>query len=90
MTCLTLLVVLVPQQGGAADDISRARRDMDGITKRLNDLDAWFGSATRQQRGLQKDVQTTDQAIAATNKAIRQSKRNWRALAPNSIASNRK
>jgi septal ring factor EnvC (AmiA/AmiB activator) len=64
------LVVLVPQQGGAADDISRARRDMDGITKRLNDLDAWLGSATRQQRGLQKDVQTTDQAIAATNKAI--------------------
>jgi septal ring factor EnvC (AmiA/AmiB activator) len=65
------LVVVVPQQGGAADDISRARRDMDGITKRLNDLDAWFGTATRQQRGLQKDVRTTDQAIAATNKAIR-------------------
>jgi septal ring factor EnvC (AmiA/AmiB activator) len=64
------LLVLAPQPGGAADDIARARRDMDGITKRLNDLDAWFSSATRQQRDLQKDMRKTDQAIAATNQAV--------------------
>jgi septal ring factor EnvC (AmiA/AmiB activator) len=72
LTCLTLaLFVFAPQAGGATDDAARARRDMDGITKRLNDLDAWFGAATRQQRDLQKDMRTTDQAIATTNQAVR-------------------
>jgi len=69
--CLALAgLVFATQSGGAADDISRARRDMDGVTKRLNDLDAWFSTATRQQRDLQKDIRKTDQAIAATNQAV--------------------
>jgi septal ring factor EnvC (AmiA/AmiB activator) len=66
------LLLLVPQLAASADDISRARRDMDGVTKRLNDLDAWFSTANRKQRSLQKDLRTTDQSIAATNKAIRE------------------
>ncbi len=44
---------------GAAEDISKARRDIDGITKKLNDLDAWFSDATRRQRDLQKELRST-------------------------------
>jgi septal ring factor EnvC (AmiA/AmiB activator) len=64
------LSLLAPQPGATADDISRARRDIDGVTKRLNDLDAWFSSASRKQRDLQKDLRSTDQSIATTNGAI--------------------
>jgi murein hydrolase activator len=72
LTCLALAwLVVVPQPGGAADDIARARRDMDGITKRLNDLDAWFSTATRKQRDLQKGLRKTDQSIAGTNQDVR-------------------
>ncbi len=65
------LSLLVPQLATSADDISTARRDMNGVTKRLNDLDAWFSTANRKQRGLQKDLRSTDQSIAATNQAIK-------------------
>ena len=57
---------------GAAEDISKARRDINGITKRLNDLDVWFSDASRRQRDLQKELRSTDQSIAATNGDIRQ------------------
>jgi septal ring factor EnvC (AmiA/AmiB activator) len=65
-------IALAPTSGGAAEDISKARRDVDGITKRLNDLDAWFSDATRRQRDLQKDLRSTDQSIAGTSSDIRQ------------------
>jgi murein hydrolase activator len=72
LTCLALAwLVVVPQPGGAADDIARARRDMEGITKRLNDLDAWFSTATRKQRDWQKELRKTDQSIAGTNQGVR-------------------
>ena len=45
-------IALSPTLTGAAEDIAKARRDIDGITKKLNDLDAWFSDATRRQRDL--------------------------------------
>jgi septal ring factor EnvC (AmiA/AmiB activator) len=55
----------------AAEDISKAKSDVNSITKRLNDLDAWFSDATRRQRDLQKDLRSTDQSIAGTSSDIR-------------------
>ena len=73
LACLGLAwVALSPALAGAAQDISKARRDIDGITKRLNDLDVWFSDATRRQRDLQKEVRATDQSIADTSRDIRQ------------------
>jgi septal ring factor EnvC (AmiA/AmiB activator) len=65
-------IVLSPASTGAAEDISKARRDIDGITKKLNDLDAWFSDATRRQRDLQKELRSTDQSIAETSGDIRE------------------
>jgi murein hydrolase activator len=64
-------LVLTCVAAGGAEDISKARRDIDGITKKLNDLDAWFSDATRRQRDLQKELRSTDQSIAATSRDIR-------------------
>ena len=65
-------VALSPTLIGAAEDMSKARRDIDGITKKLNDLDAWFSDATRRQRDLQKELRSTDQSIADTSSDIRE------------------
>ena len=65
-------IALSPTLTGAAEDIAKARRDIDGITKKLNDLDAWFSDATRRQRDLQKGLRSTDQSIATTSSDIRQ------------------
>ena len=65
-------VALSPTLRGAAEDMSKARRDIDGITKKLNDLDVWFSDATRRQRDLQKELRSTDQSIAGTSSDIRQ------------------
>jgi septal ring factor EnvC (AmiA/AmiB activator) len=64
-------IALASPLAHSAEDISKAKRDINGITKRLNDLDAWFSDASRRQRNLQKDLRTTDQSIAATNSDIR-------------------
>ncbi len=64
-------IALTAPLADAAQDISKARRDINGITKRLNDLDVWFSDASRRQRDLQKDLRATDQSIAATNGDIR-------------------
>ena len=65
-------IALSPTLSGAAEDMSKARRDIDGITKKLNDLDVWFSDATRRQRDLQKELRSTDQSIAGTSSDIRQ------------------
>ena len=73
LACLGFVwIALAPPYAGAAEDISKARRDVNGITKKLNDLDAWFSDASRRQRGLQKDLRATDQSIAATSGDMRQ------------------
>lgn len=73
LACLGLAwVALAPAVAGAAEDIAKTRRDIDGITKRLNDLDVWFSDAARRQRDLQKELRSTDQSIAATGRDIRQ------------------
>lgn len=64
-------MLFVTSFANAAEDISKARRDVDGITKRLNALDAWFSDATRRQRDLQKELRSTDQSIAGTSSDIR-------------------
>jgi len=69
---LAWALIFLPLAVNAAQDISKARRDIDGITKRLNDLDAWFSDATRRQRDLQKELRSTDQSIAGTSSDIRQ------------------
>ena len=65
-------IALSPTLIRAAEDMSKARRDIDGITKKLNDLDVWFSDATRRQRDLQKELRSTDQSIAGTSGDIRQ------------------
>src|SRR5574337_1731694 len=55
----------------AAEDISKAKSDINSITKKLNDLDAWFSDATRRQRDLQKELRSTDQSISGTSRDIR-------------------
>jgi len=65
-------LAVAPNALNAAEDISKAKSDINGITKRLNDLDAWFSDATRRQRDLQKDLRSTDQSIAGTSSDIRQ------------------
>lgn len=64
-------IALSPGSIGAAEDISKARKDINGITKKLNDLDAWFSDATRRQRDLQKELRSTDRSIADTSADIR-------------------
>src|SRR5262245_48686670 len=65
------LLVLTTCSIDAAEDISKAKSDVNSITKRLNDLDAWFSDATRRQRDLQKELRSTDQSIAGTSSDIR-------------------
>ena len=55
----------------AAEDISKAKSDVNSITKKLNDLDVWFSDATRRQRDLQQELRSTDQSIAGTSSDIR-------------------
>ena len=55
----------------AAEDISKAKSDVNSITKKLNDLDVWFSDATRRQRDLQKELRSTDQSIAGASSDIR-------------------
>jgi len=63
--------LVAPISIGAAENISKAKSDINGITKRLNDLDAWFSDAKSRQRDLQKDIRSTDQSIASTSGDIR-------------------
>jgi septal ring factor EnvC (AmiA/AmiB activator) len=72
---LALSALLFAMSAAGADDLARARRDMAGVSKRLNDLDAWFSTANRKQRSLQRDLRSTDQAIARTNQAIARTER---------------
>lgn len=65
-------IMVAPALCRAAEDISKARQDVNGITKRLNDLDVWFSDAARRQRDMQKDLRSTDQSIALTSTAIHQ------------------
>ncbi len=69
LTLISIALATLPIN--AAEDISKAQRDISGITKQLNDLDAWFSDATRRQRNLQKELRDTDQSIAATSSEIR-------------------
>jgi murein hydrolase activator len=64
-------LVLATSTIDAAEDISKAKSDVNSITKRLNDLDAWFSDATRRQRDLQTELRSTDQSIAGTSGDIR-------------------
>jgi len=63
-------LLLAAAPATAADDMAKARRDMQGVSKRLNDLDAWFSTANRKQQNLQRELRSADRSIANTNQAI--------------------
>lgn len=64
----------------AAEDERGARREIERITKQLNDLSAWFSDAEKTQRDWQKELKRTDEAIAVTGREIRTLERDLAAL----------
>jgi septal ring factor EnvC (AmiA/AmiB activator) len=64
----------------AAEDPRTAQREIERITKKLNDLSAWFSDAEKTQRDWQKELKRTDEAIAATGRDIRALEKEMTAL----------
>lgn len=56
-----------------------ARVELERITSELNGLDAWFGSADREQARLAADIAAHDQAVAAASKAVDDAERGLQA-----------
>lgn len=55
----------------AAQDAGGARREIQEITKRLNDLSAWFSDTQKKQREAQTEIKGIDESIAKTGRDIR-------------------
>jgi septal ring factor EnvC (AmiA/AmiB activator) len=54
-----------------AQDAGGARREIQDITRRLNDLSAWFSDAQKQQREAQKEIKGIDDKVARASRDIR-------------------
>lgn len=65
VTACCLALPAVPQDAGSA------RREMQAITRQLNDLSAWFSGAQKQQKQAQSDIKRIDEQIAKTSQEIR-------------------
>ncbi len=68
---LALSLVLVSTVADAAQDAGSARREIQDITRRLNDLSAWFSDAQKQQRTAQAEIKKIDETVAKTAREIR-------------------
>jgi len=55
----------------AAEDVGAAKRELSTLTRRLNDLSAWFSDAEKTQRDWQKQVKSLDEAIADASREIK-------------------
>ncbi len=56
-----------------------ARVELEPLTKELNGLDAWFGSADRKQARLEGEIATHDRAVAAASAAVDDAERGLQA-----------
>ena len=63
------LAVLLTVEVHTAEDMASAEQELAEITARLNELDKWFATAGRRQREWQRELKSTDQAVA--NAALR-------------------
>jgi septal ring factor EnvC (AmiA/AmiB activator) len=68
---LLLAAIAWPRCAAGAEDAAKTRREIETVTKRLNDLSAWFSDAEKTQRDWQKELKRTDEAIATTARDIR-------------------
>jgi len=66
-----VILPLLAAVSRAAEDPATTRREIQSITKRLNDLSVWFSDAEKRQRDWQKELKRTDETIAETGRAIR-------------------
>jgi len=55
----------------AAEDVGAAKRELSTLTRRLNDLSAWFSDAEKTQRDWQTELKRIDEAVAAASHEIK-------------------
>jgi septal ring factor EnvC (AmiA/AmiB activator) len=60
LACVVLSAPIV----WSAEDMASAERELAEITERLNALNKWFATAGRRQREWQRELKSTDQAVA--------------------------
>lgn len=63
--------MLLAAQVHTAEDRASAEKALAEITARLNELDKWFATAGRRQREWQRELKSTDQAVANAAKRLR-------------------
>lgn len=68
---LAIAILSAASGAFAANDPDKARRDLQAVAKRLNDLDSWLLGAQAKQRDLQKSIKSGDERIAAAAAAVR-------------------
>lgn len=55
---------------GATPDRDETEAALQDITERLNDLNAWLGSAERKRARIQRDIQASDEAVAGVSRKV--------------------
>ena len=68
---LSALIVLGARSVSGAEDVGAAKRELSTLTRRLNDLSAWFSDAEKTQRDWQTQLKRIDEAIADASREIK-------------------